>query len=59
MPTGISRITFTPNKHEVDMEKTPAARFDAIDKITMLQGQKHNLDVTKLQSCVKHKMKMR
>jgi protein-disulfide isomerase len=41
------------NKHEVDMEKTPAARFDAIDKITMLQGQKHNLDVTKLQSCVK------
>ena len=41
------------NKHEVDMEKTPAARFDSIDKITMLQGQKHNLDVTKLQSCVK------
>jgi protein-disulfide isomerase len=41
------------NKREVDIEKTPAARFDAIDKITMLQGQKHNLDVLKLQACVK------
>jgi len=40
------------NKREVDTEK-PAARFDAIDKITMLQGQKHNVDVVKLQSCVK------
>lgn len=41
------------NKREVDAEKTPVARFDAIDKITVLQGQKHNLDVAKLQSCVK------
>ena len=41
------------NKREVDMEKTPTARFEAIDKITLLQGQKHNLDVAKLQSCVK------
>ena len=41
------------NKREVDIEKTSAARFDAIDKITMLQGQKHNLDVLKLQACVK------
>jgi protein-disulfide isomerase len=41
------------NKSEVDSEKTPAARLDAIDKATMLQGQKHNLDMTKLQSCVK------
>jgi len=41
------------NKREVDAEKTPAARFEAIDKITVLQGQKHNLDVAKLQSCVK------
>jgi protein-disulfide isomerase len=41
------------NKREVDIEKTPAARFDAIDKITMLQGQKHSLDVLKLQACVK------
>ena len=41
------------NKREVDSEKTPAARFEAIDKITLTQGQKHNLDGTKLQSCVK------
>ena len=41
------------NKHEVDAEKTATARFDAIDKITMQQGQKHNVDVVKLQSCVK------
>jgi protein-disulfide isomerase len=41
------------NKREVDIEKTSAARFDAIDKITMLQGQKHNLDAVRLQACVK------
>jgi len=29
------------------------ARLDALDKITMLQGQKHNVDVAKLQSCMK------
>jgi protein-disulfide isomerase len=41
------------NKREVDSEKTPAGRFDAIDKMTMLQGQKHNVDGVKLQSCIK------
>ena len=41
------------NKHEVDTEKTPGARLEAVDKIAMLQGQKYNLDVAKLQSCVK------
>jgi protein-disulfide isomerase len=41
------------NKREVDAEKTPAARLDAIDKITTQQGQKHNLDAAKLQACVK------
>jgi protein-disulfide isomerase len=41
------------NQREVGGEKTPGARFDAIDKVTMLQGQKHNLDTVKLQSCVK------
>src|SRR5579859_690115 len=41
------------NKREVDSEKTPGARFDAIDKIAVLQGQKHNVDGAKLQSCVK------
>jgi protein-disulfide isomerase len=41
------------NKREVDAEKTSAARFNAIDKITTLQGQKHNLDAAKLEACVK------
>ena len=41
------------NQHEVSNEKTPAARFDAIDRLTLLQGQKHNLDVVKLQACLK------
>ncbi len=41
------------NKHEVDAEKTPAGRFDAIDKMATLQAQKHNVDVVKLQSCLK------
>jgi protein-disulfide isomerase len=41
------------NKHDVDTEKTSAARFEAIDKITMLQGQKHSLDAGRLQSCIK------
>jgi protein-disulfide isomerase len=41
------------NKQQVDTEKTPAARFEAIDKMTTLQGQKHNVDMAKLQSCIK------
>jgi protein-disulfide isomerase len=41
------------NQQEVSNEKTPAGRLEALDKLTMLQGQKHNLDVVKLQSCVK------
>lgn len=41
------------NQHEVSNEKTPAARLEALDKLAMLQGQKHNLDVVKLQSCIK------
>jgi protein-disulfide isomerase len=41
------------NQHEVSNEKTPGARLEALDKLTMLQGQKHNVDVVKLQSCIK------
>jgi protein-disulfide isomerase len=41
------------NQHEVSNEKTPGARFEALDKLTTLQGQKHNLDLVKLQSCIK------
>jgi protein-disulfide isomerase len=45
--------TIHANKRDVDNEKTPSSRNDAIDKIAMVQGQKHNVDVSKLQSCVK------
>lgn len=41
------------NQREVNNEKTPAAKTDALDRLTMLQGQKHNLDAAKLQSCIK------
>ena len=41
------------NKSQVDSEKAVSARFDAVDKIAMLQGQKHKVDIVKLQSCVK------
>lgn len=41
------------NQHEVSDQKSPSARADELDKLTMLQGQKHNLDVVKLQSCIK------
>lgn len=41
------------NQREVNNEKAPTARTDALDRLAMLQGQKHNLDVAKLQSCIK------
>jgi protein-disulfide isomerase len=41
------------NKQEVDSERTSGARFAALDKMTMLQGQKHSLDAGKLESCIK------
>jgi protein-disulfide isomerase len=45
--------TIHASKRDVDNEKTSGARFEAIDKMAVLQGQKHNVDVTKLQACVK------
>jgi protein-disulfide isomerase len=41
------------NQHDVSNEKTFAERLDAVDRLTTLQGQKHNLDMVKLQSCIK------
>ena len=41
------------NQREVNNEKTPAPRGEVLDKLTLAQGQKHNLDATKLQACVK------
>lgn len=45
--------TIHANKRDVDNEKSAAARFDTIDKLAMQQGQKHNVDLPKLQACVK------
>src|ERR1700691_5442894 len=41
------------NQREVSNEKTPEARLEALDRLTILQGQKHSLEVVKLQSCIK------
>jgi protein-disulfide isomerase len=41
------------NQREVNSQKTREAQFAAIDHITALQGQKHDVDQTKLQACVK------
>ena len=41
------------NKQVVDNERTPAGRLDAVDKMALLQGQRHNVDLAKLQSCLK------
>jgi protein-disulfide isomerase len=41
------------NQHDVSDQKTPQLRFDEIDKLTLFEGQKHNVDVAKLQACVK------
>lgn len=45
--------TIHTNKQQVDAEKTSGARFEAIDKMALLQGQKHNVDQAKLQTCLK------
>jgi protein-disulfide isomerase len=41
------------NKQLVENERTPAGRLDAVDKMTLLQGQRHNVDLPKLQACLK------
>jgi len=41
------------NQHEVSSEKGPQAQFAALDRLATEQGQKHNLDQGKLQSCIK------
>ena len=40
-------------KKEIDGEKTAGARLDFLDRMTMVQGQRHNVDSAKLQACVK------
>lgn len=41
------------NQHAVSSEKTRDGQNAELDKLAMLQGQKHNLDATKLQACLK------
>jgi len=41
------------NQGEVNSEKSRDGQFGALDRLTLLQGQKHNLDMAKLQSCIK------
>jgi protein-disulfide isomerase len=41
------------SQREVNSEKGRDAQFAALDRLTLQQGQKHNLDQTKLQACVK------
>ena len=41
------------NQGEVNSEKSHDAQFAALDRIAVTQGQKHNLDATKLQACIK------
>jgi protein-disulfide isomerase len=41
------------NKKDVDSEKTPEARLAILDKLAVEQGQKHSVDATKLQACIK------
>jgi protein-disulfide isomerase len=41
------------NQREVNSEKGRDAQFAALDRLTLEEGQKHNLDQGKLQACVK------
>jgi protein-disulfide isomerase len=41
------------NQAEVNSEKSHDGEFAALDRLAVTQGQKHNLDGTKLQACIK------
>jgi protein-disulfide isomerase len=41
------------NQREVSSAKNPDERLAALDKLALLQAEKHNLDTAKLQSCTK------
>lgn len=41
------------NQREISSEKARDLQFAALDRLTTLQGQKHEVDETKLQSCIK------
>lgn len=41
------------NQREINNEKGRDAQFAALDKVALLQGQRRNLDMAKLQACIK------
>jgi protein-disulfide isomerase len=41
------------NQRETNSEKGRDGQFDAVDRATVDNGKKHNLDLTKLQACIK------
>src|SRR5262249_21372820 len=41
------------NQREVNAEKTREGQFAALDRLATEQGQKHSLDLGKLQACIK------
>jgi protein-disulfide isomerase len=41
------------NRDEVNHQKPPTGAVDELDRLTISQGQKHNLDMPKLQACIK------
>lgn len=45
--------TIHAHKREVDNEKTPDSRFAVIDKVALVQGQRHTMDQGKLEACIK------
>jgi len=41
------------NKQVIDNERTPTGRTDAVDRMALLQGQRHTVDLPRLQACLK------
>jgi len=41
------------NQKEINSQKGDAAQFGALDRITVDQGQKHSVDIPRLQTCIK------
>lgn len=41
------------NQKEVNAEKSREGQFAALDRLTLMHGQKRNLDQTRLQACIK------
>ena len=53
MLIGTSPTTSMPTLAEVNSEKSRDGQFMLLDRLALMQGQKHNLDRTKLQTCIK------